>query len=37
VYVACSEEKRNNCKVLMGKPEGENYYEDLDFGGRMIW
>jgi hypothetical protein len=36
VYVACNEETRNACTALMGNPEAKNYYENLDFGGRMI-
>jgi hypothetical protein len=32
---ACStnEEKRNAYKILVGKPEGKDYWEDEDVGG----
>jgi hypothetical protein len=34
-HVACMGEKRNVCKVLMGKPEGKNHLEDQGIDGRM--
>jgi hypothetical protein len=29
-------ERRNAYRILVGKPEGKSYYEDLDVGVRMI-
>jgi hypothetical protein len=29
-------EKRNAYRILVGKPEGKNHYEDLDVGGSII-
>jgi hypothetical protein len=29
-------EKRNAYRVLVGRPEGKNHWEDLDVGGRII-
>jgi hypothetical protein len=29
-------EEKNAYRVLVGKPEGENNYEDLDISGRII-
>jgi hypothetical protein len=38
---ACSTngEKRNTCtcRILVGKPEGKNHWEDQDVGGWIIW
>jgi len=34
-HVACTEEKGNAYRVLVGKPEGKNHLEDLDLAGRV--
>jgi hypothetical protein len=28
-------EKRNACRVFVGKPKGKSHYEDLDVDGRI--
>jgi hypothetical protein len=35
-HVAYAGEKRNECRILAGKPGGKNHEEDLDIGGRII-
>jgi hypothetical protein len=29
-------ERRNACRILVGKPEGKNHWEDQDVDGRTI-
>jgi hypothetical protein len=29
-------DKRNACRLLVGKPKGKNHYEDQDIGGWII-
>jgi hypothetical protein len=36
VHVARIGEKRNLCRMLMGKPEGKNHWEDQNVGGWAI-
>jgi hypothetical protein len=35
-YVARMGEKRNAYRILVGKPEGKNHWEDQDVGGWTI-
>jgi hypothetical protein len=35
-HVAWMAEKRNAYRILVGKPEGKNRWEDLDLGGWTI-
>jgi hypothetical protein len=35
-HVSCVGEKRNACRVLVGKPEGTRPLGRLDIGGRII-
>jgi hypothetical protein len=35
-YVACMGEMRNTYKILIGKPEGKNYLQELDIDGRVM-
>jgi hypothetical protein len=36
VYVACREDRMKAYRILVGKSEAKNYYEDLNVSGRMI-
>jgi hypothetical protein len=29
-------EKKNACRILVGKPEGKRLLENIDIGGRMV-
>jgi hypothetical protein len=29
-------EKNNSCRILVGKPEGKDYKEELDIGGMPL-
>jgi hypothetical protein len=35
-HVACIGEMRNAYKILVGKPAGKSYSEDLDVDGRIV-
>jgi hypothetical protein len=35
-HVARMGEKRNACRILVGKPEGKNHWEDQDVDGWTI-
>jgi hypothetical protein len=35
-HVAYIGEKKNACRVLIGKPEGKYHFGDLGIGGRVI-
>jgi hypothetical protein len=35
-HVACMGKKSNPYRILVGKPEGSNHYEDLGVGGRIL-
>jgi hypothetical protein len=35
-HVARIREKRNTCRILVGRSEVINHYEDLDVGGMVI-
>jgi hypothetical protein len=35
-HVACMEDMRNVCSILVGRPEGKNHSKDLGVDGRII-
>jgi hypothetical protein len=35
-HIACIAEKRNVCKIVVGKPQTNRPLENLDAGGRII-